>query len=101
MRLRVVTTVNHAERILRLSAHFHPLRLVRLSRGLSLRALGAASNVNYSRISLIEHGLEPSDDELSRLAAALGVAPDQLAPQWTSREVVLRTRGESLEIAVP
>jgi transcriptional regulator with XRE-family HTH domain len=56
----------------------HPLRRARQQAGYSLRSLGRVSRVHYSRISLIEHGLLPREDELLRLAGVLGCRPESL-----------------------
>jgi transcriptional regulator with XRE-family HTH domain len=77
--------VIHAMRISHLSALDHPLRRARLRAGYSLRALGAAAAVNYSRLSLIENGLSARDAELRRLAGVLGCRPEDLIPGMVSR----------------
>ena len=56
----------------------HPLRTARNAAGLSLRRLADRAKVHYTRIHYFEHGLEPSEDELLRLSAVLGVSPDAL-----------------------
>ena len=53
------------------SPNTHPLRVLRLARGLSLRGLARASGVSYRKISLLEHGLYPTPEELVRLSEAL------------------------------
>jgi DNA-binding Xre family transcriptional regulator len=59
----------------------HPLRVWRERRGMSLRDLAAASGVAFSSISEIEGGRKPgSAGALRRLAAALGVAMEDLMP---------------------
>ena len=58
----------------------HPLRRARDAAGLSLRRLADRANVHYIRIHYIEHGLQPREDELLRLAAVLRVSPDALKP---------------------
>ena len=63
------------------SPMLHPLRSARTAAGLSLRRLADRAKVHYTRIHYIEHGLEPRPDEILRLAAVLGVAPDALRPQ--------------------
>jgi transcriptional regulator with XRE-family HTH domain len=56
----------------------HPLRRARTAAGLSLRRLADRAKVHYIRIHYIEHGLEPREDELLRLAAVLRCAPESL-----------------------
>ena len=65
----------------------HPLRRARTEQGLSLRRLAEKAKVNFTRIHYIEHGLEPSADELLRLAAVLRCAPESLRPTDT-REAI-------------
>ena len=49
------------------------LRRLRHEADLSQAALGARAGSRQTRISLLEHGCVPTDDEVDRLAAALGV----------------------------
>ena len=59
----------------------HPLKVWREHRGISLRGLAAASGVAFNYISEIESGRKPGSAEaLRRLAAALGVAMEDLMP---------------------
>jgi transcriptional regulator with XRE-family HTH domain len=51
----------------------HPIRIARLSAGLSLRDLGTLSGVRFTRIWQIENGLRASDRERQLIAVALGV----------------------------
>ncbi len=60
------------------------LKLIRLLRGQSQFDLAIATRIPNYRLSLIENGkAEPSTDELSRLAQALGALPEQLKRQIT------------------
>lgn len=59
----------------------HPLQIWRRHRGLSIRALSERSGVSTGMISSIEGWLrKPSPAVLTKLADALAVAPDDLAP---------------------
>jgi ribosome-binding protein aMBF1 (putative translation factor) len=65
----------------------HPLRVWREHRGMSLRDLAAAAAVAFSYISEIEGGRKPgSADALRRMAAALGVAMEDLMPVAVSND---------------
>ena len=60
------------------------LKLIRLLRGQSQFDLAVATLIPNYRLSLIENGkVEPSTDELSRLAQALGTLPEQLKRRIT------------------
>lgn len=63
------------------------LRLARLQRGLTQLDLSREARIPPSRISILERGLaQPTDDELDRLRAVLGL--DQTdAPGVASSEV--------------
>lgn len=59
----------------------HPLRVWREHRGLSLRGLAEAAGVAFTYISEIEGGRKPDSAEaLRRMAAALGVATEDIMP---------------------
>jgi hypothetical protein len=45
----------------------------RKARGLSLRTLGAATRIHYTRLHHAEHGRALSESELARVARVLGV----------------------------
>ncbi len=65
----------------RMEAGEHPLKVWREHRGMSLRDLAAASGVAFNYISEIEGGRKPGSAEaLRRMAAALGVAMEDLMP---------------------
>lgn len=65
----------------RMEAGEHPLKVWREHRGMSLRDLAAAAGVAFNYISEIEGGRKPGSAEaLRRLAAALGVAMEDLMP---------------------
>ena len=48
-----------------------PIRQLRLAAGISLRELEIRSGINRGRLSIIERGVSPSDDEARRILAAL------------------------------
>jgi transcriptional regulator with XRE-family HTH domain len=55
------------------------LREIRVSKPLTLRALGERSGVSYDRISKLEvHGGPARPGTIHKLAAALGVEPSEL-----------------------
>lgn len=56
----------------------NPIRKLRESRGLSLRELAQASDVDYRRICYAERGLELRGVELLGLARALGCTVSEL-----------------------
>jgi transcriptional regulator with XRE-family HTH domain len=59
----------------------HPIRTFRHRRGWTLRYLGQRSNLSESQISAMELGwLKPYPKQLKRLAKALGVRVEDLAP---------------------
>lgn len=59
--------------------HFdHPIRRARLRAGLTLKRLGQQARIHFTKLSMIENGLEPRPDELARLAGVLGVPPTNL-----------------------
>ncbi len=58
----------------------HPLREIRLRRGISQDRLAELSGLSQSRVSRLERGAAPEDDEAQRLAKALGVAAAVLFP---------------------
>jgi transcriptional regulator with XRE-family HTH domain len=58
---------------------FHPVRAVRLARGLSQRQLGRIADLSESQISCIERRwMKPYPNQLKRLARALGVKVSDL-----------------------
>jgi len=48
-----------------------PLRAVRLATGLSLNEVARRSGINKGRLSIIERGVTPTDDEASRILRVL------------------------------
>jgi transcriptional regulator with XRE-family HTH domain len=48
-----------------------PLRQLRLAAGLKLREVSRRSGINPGRLSIIERGVPPTDDEARRILAAL------------------------------
>ena len=66
------------------------LKFFRYLRGKSQFQLSLETSIPSYRLSRLENGkVEPSTDELSRLAQALGVSPEQLQRQ-ISEEVLCR-----------
>ena len=49
----------------------YPLRQMRLAAGLTIRELEIASGINRGRLSILERGVVPTDDEASRILRAL------------------------------
>lgn len=71
-----------ADEVRRLLAGESPIRLWRLKRGLTQRALAAAAGVSASYLAEIERGRKPgSANALVRLARALGTAIDDLVTE--------------------
>lgn len=56
-----------------------PWKALRESTGLSLREIARRTDINPGRLSVIERGLIPTEDEAARLRAVLGAAI--LAPE--------------------
>ncbi len=48
-----------------------PLRQIRIAAGLSLREVARRTNINPGRLSIIERGVTPTDDEARRISLAL------------------------------
>jgi transcriptional regulator with XRE-family HTH domain len=48
-----------------------PLRQIRLAAGLSLREVERRTGINRGRLSIIERGVSPTDEESQRILAAL------------------------------
>jgi transcriptional regulator with XRE-family HTH domain len=48
-----------------------PLRQVRLAAGLTIRELERRTGINRGRLSIIERGVPPTEDEARRIAEAL------------------------------
>ena len=57
------------------SAPSTPLRQLRLAAGLTLREVSRRSGINPGRLSIIERGVTPSDDEAAAILAALQREP--------------------------
>lgn len=51
------------------------IRQRREAKKLSIRALEAATGINRGRLSIIERGVAPSDEEARAIAAAIDAAP--------------------------
>jgi ribosome-binding protein aMBF1 (putative translation factor) len=74
------------ELVRRLAAGEHPIAIWRLHRGLSRETLSAAAGLSVSRIGDIEERRQTgSIGALAKLAAALRVSLDELAP-WLEQE---------------
>lgn len=75
------------------------LRELRKDAGLSARALAAATDQHFTRVSKIEHGVQaPSDDDIRAWARACGAAhqiPDLLATQRAVESAYLEFRRQS------
>ena len=70
-----------AELVRRLLAGEHPVRVWREHRGLASKDLAAAARVTPSYLSEIERGRKPgSFDAMLRIAKALNIGPEHLAP---------------------
>ena len=52
----------------------YPLRQMRLAAGLSIRELAIATGINRGRLSILERGVTPSNDEAERILRALAAA---------------------------
>ena len=52
-----------------------PLRQLRLAAGLTIRELERRTDINRGRLSIIERGVPPTDDEAARILAALRQEP--------------------------
>jgi transcriptional regulator with XRE-family HTH domain len=52
-----------------------PLRQLRLAAGLTIRELERRTDINRGRLSVIERGVTPTDDEAARILAALRQEP--------------------------
>ena len=48
-----------------------PLRQIRLAAGLSLRELEIRTGINRGRLSIIERGVAPTNEESAKILAAL------------------------------
>mgnify|MGYP001492307826 CR=1 FL=1 len=48
-----------------------PLRQIRLAAGLTLTEVALRAGINKGRLSIIERGVPPTDDEAHRILAAL------------------------------
>ena len=48
-----------------------PLRQIRLAAGLSLREVERRTGINRGRLSIIERGVSPTDEESQRILEAL------------------------------
>lgn len=55
----------------------YPLRQMRLAAGLTIRQLEVATEINRGRLSIIERGVVPTDEEASRILRALASALDR------------------------
>lgn len=71
----------------------HPLREIRLRRGISQDRLAELAGLSQSRVSRIERGAAPEDTEAQRLAEALGVTVAALFPPDPSAVADLAATG--------
>ena len=58
-----------------------PLRQVRLAAGLTIRELERRTGINRGRLSIIERGVSPTDEESAAILAALQRPSDSQAPR--------------------
>lgn len=63
----------------------YPLRQLRLAAGMTIREMEVATGINRGRLSIIERGVTPTDEEARRILAALvhpmpGAEPPTIAP---------------------
>lgn len=56
------------------SPQTYPLRQMRLAAGLTIRELETATSINRGRLSILERGVSPTDDEATRILRALAAA---------------------------
>jgi len=76
-----------SELVKRLIDGEHPLRVWRIKRGLTREVLAATAGVSPSYLTEIETGKKPgSFDAIAKVAAALRVSLDDIAPWLRSRE---------------
>ena len=54
----------------------YPLRQMRLAAGLTIRELEIATGINRGRLSILERGVTPTDEEASKMLRALASALD-------------------------
>jgi transcriptional regulator with XRE-family HTH domain len=52
----------------------YPLRQMRLAAGLTIRELETATGINRGRLSILERGVVPRQDEADRILRALAAA---------------------------
>jgi transcriptional regulator with XRE-family HTH domain len=56
-----------------------PLRQVRVAAGITIRELERRTGINRGRLSIIERGVSPTDDEAQRIWLALRPAEGEVA----------------------
>jgi transcriptional regulator with XRE-family HTH domain len=56
-----------------------PLRQVRIAAGVSLNEVSRRTGINKGRLSIIERGVPPTEDEARRILAALQAKPEEAA----------------------
>lgn len=49
----------------------YPIRQLRIAAGLTIREMERLTGINRGRLSIIERGVTPTDDEAARILAAL------------------------------
>ena len=63
-----------------------PLRQIRMAAGLSLREVEKRTGINRGRLSIIERGVTPTDEESTKILAALRQIADTTKPDdWLRR----------------
>jgi transcriptional regulator with XRE-family HTH domain len=65
--------------------HRTPLRQIRLAAGLSIKDVEILAGINRGRLSIIERGDPPSDDEATRILVALRA---DKVPEWRRRAML-------------
>ena len=58
-----------------------PLRQIRLAAGLTIRELERRTGINRGRLSIIERGVSPTDEESAAILAALQHPAGNQAPR--------------------
>ncbi len=58
-----------------------PLRQIRVAAGLTLRELERRTGINRGRLSIIERGVAPTDDESQLILAALRTETPAVNPE--------------------
>lgn len=56
-----------------------PIRQLRLAAGLTIREMERRTGINRGRLSIIERGVAPTDDEATKILTALRQMPEEAA----------------------